>query len=131
MASVQFMNTTQRTWLEAVSPLSYANPFLPERIELERRILGGEFLEDETVWSYRLNNINSRVNIGRIMARLDPLLEQLRSRLREGVSAGEHDLQLYEDAVLHLLYQRSYPKFYETGFGAEAGAATPGRWKFY
>src|SRR5438270_12296253 len=124
MASAQFMNTPQRIWLEAVSPLSYANPFLPERIELESKVLGNEFLADETVWSYRLDNPNSRVNIGRIMARLDPLLEQLRSRLREGVAAGEHDLQLYEDAVLHLLYQRSYPKFYETGFGAESEAAT-------
>jgi len=131
MASLQFMNTAQRTWLQAVSPLSYANPFLPERIELERKVLGSEFLEDETVWSYRLNNPNSRVNIARIMARLDPLLEQLRGRLRDGLGAAGHDLQLYEDAVLHLLYQRSYPKLYETGFGAETAAATPGRWKFY
>ena len=125
------MNAGQRTWLETVSPLSYANPFLPERIQLERSVLGSEFLEDETVWSYRLNNPNARANIGRIMARLDPLMELLRGRLREGIAAGEHDLQLYEDAVLHLLYQRSYRQFYETGFGTEAAAATPGRWKFY
>ena len=68
------MNTPQRIWLEAVSPLSYANPFLPERIELESKVLGNEFLADETVWSYRLDNPNSRVNIGRIMVLLSEKL---------------------------------------------------------
>ncbi len=39
--------------MEAVSPLSYANPFLPERVEMERAVLGSDFLEGEPVWSYR------------------------------------------------------------------------------
>jgi len=131
MASVQFLNDNERNWLEAVSPLSYANPFLPERIQMERSILGDEFVEGEPVWSYRPDNPNSRVNIGRIMARLDPVLEKLQSRLRAGATATEHDLQLYEDAALHLLYQRSYRKFYDARFGPDSEVPIAGRWRFY
>jgi transcriptional regulator with AAA-type ATPase domain len=131
MAAVQFLNSEERNWLEAVSPLSYANPFLPERIQMERAVLGDEFVEGEPVWSYRMGNPDSRVNIARIMARLDPVLEQLQSRLRAGAQATERDLQLYEDAALHLLYQRSYRKFYEARFGPDSAAPVPGRWRFY
>src|SRR5215472_8610407 len=99
MASAQFLSDSERNWLEAVSPLSYANPFLPERIQMERAVLGDEFVEGEPVWSYRMGNPDSRVNIARIMARLDPVLEQLQRRLRSGAAASERDLQLYEDAA--------------------------------
>ena len=125
------MNTEQREWMEAVSPLSYANPFLPERVELERAVLGSEFLEGEPVWSYRAGGSACRASTSRrLMARLEPFLEQLCGKLRSGAMASEHDLALYEDAVLHLLYQRSYTGFYEGGFGA-AGTQAGGRWRFY
>ena len=65
----------------------------------------------------------------RIVAKLEPVVEQLGARLRAGVSAREQDLGLYEDAALQLLYQRCYPKFYEAGFGGER--SNPARWRFY
>jgi transcriptional regulator with PAS, ATPase and Fis domain len=37
---------------------------------------------------------------------------------------------LYEDALLHLLYQRYYQRFYEASFGART-AEGPARWRFY
>ena len=116
--------------METVSPLSYANPFLPERVQLERRVLGNDFVEGEPVWSYRLDDPNARINISRMMDRLEPVLEQFCVRLRAGVTATPHELSLYEDAVLHVLYQRSYRHFYEASFGAGA-APTGGRWRFY
>jgi len=63
------------------------------------------------------------------VARLEPLAETLHSRLRAGIHPREEDLGLYEDAILHLLYQRYYRKFFAAGFGEAAG--TPGRWRFY
>src|SRR5215510_5007492 len=120
MSAQQFLTAGERTWLEAVSPLSYANPFLPERIRMERAVLGSEFVEGEPVWSYRPGDPHARENIRRIMSKLEPLMEELRVRLRNGAAWRDRDLHLYEDAVLHLLYQRSYPNFYETCFGAEA-----------
>jgi transcriptional regulator with AAA-type ATPase domain len=129
MARVHFLTGSQRTFLEGVSRLGYANPFLPERVEWERAVLGVEFLEGEPVWSYRAEHPEPRANVWRAMAKLQPVVEHLRVRLAGGIEARERDLVLYEDAALQLLYQRCYPKFFEAGFGA--GQHNPGRWRFY
>src|ERR1051326_1768101 len=129
MAVVHFLNSTERGLLEAVSRLAYANPFLPERVECERAVLGAEFVEGEPVWSYRAEDPEPRANVWRISARLEPLIEELRRRLERGARAAEGDLVLYEDAVLHALYQRCYQHFYDAGFGAAQTSA--GRWRFY
>lgn len=126
-----FLSGTQRALLRAVSQLGYCNPFLPERVELERAALGDEFVEGEPVWSYRIEHPAPRENVWRIHGRLEPMAEQVRARLRDGVEAPEADLVLYEDAVLHLLYTRYYRTFYDTGFGPGAAKSDPGRWRFY
>jgi transcriptional regulator with AAA-type ATPase domain len=129
MASVHFLSAGQRELLEAVSRLAYANPFLPERVECERAVLGDEFVEGEPVWSFRAEHPEPRANIARIAARLEPLAEQLSGRLRSGARADERELGLYEDLVLHILYHRCYPKFLDAGFGA--AQSDSGRWRFY
>ena len=48
-----------------------------------------------------------RANVWRIVERLEPLAEQMR-RLKRGRRRQREDLALYEDGVLHLLYQRYY-----------------------
>src|ERR1035437_6498218 len=106
--SMSFLTSAQRTLLQGVSRLGYANPFLPERVELERAVLGGEFIEGDPVWSYRAEHPEPRANVWRIVARLEPLVEQLGARLRAGVSAREPEVALYADAGLQLLYQRCY-----------------------
>src|ERR1039457_4536962 len=126
---MSFLTSAQRTLLGGVSRLGYANPFLPERVELERAVLGGEFVEGEAVWSYRAEHPEPRANVWRIVGKLEPLVEPLGGRLRGGAGAREQELGLYEDAALQLLYQRCYAKFYEAGFGSEQG--NPGRWRFY
>ncbi|HXB71174.1 MAG TPA: sigma 54-interacting transcriptional regulator [Candidatus Acidoferrales bacterium] len=132
---MSFLNAGQRAVLRAVSSLGYANPFLPERVEYERAALGSAFVEGEPVWSYRIEHPEPRANVWRIQERLEPMVEQLRGKLAEGAEAREADLVLYEDAVLHLLYTRYYPRFFEAGFGAGA-LQTPAqpdnaRWRFY
>src|ERR1035441_10973414 len=66
--SMTFLTSSQRTLLEGVSRLGYANPFLPERVELERAVLGGEFMEGEPVWSYRAEHPEPRAHVWRIVA---------------------------------------------------------------
>lgn len=129
-----FLTAGQRLLLQGVSRLGYANPFLPERVECERAVLGAEFVEGEPVWSYRAEHPEPRANVWRIAARLEPLMEQLRGRLLrgpEGAAAREQDLVLYEDGALHLLYQRCYAQFYDAGFGPGAAQPGAGRWRFY
>jgi len=77
---MSFMTSAQRTLLVGVSRLGYANPFLPERVELERAVLGGEFMEGEAVWSYRAEHPEPRANVWRIVGKLEPLVEQLGAR---------------------------------------------------
>ncbi|HEY2015875.1 MAG TPA: sigma 54-interacting transcriptional regulator [Bryobacteraceae bacterium] len=124
-----FLSGTQRALLRAVSQLGYCNHFLPERLEFERAVLGSEFVEGEPVWSYRVEQPGPRENVWRIHGRLEPILEQLRERLADGAQATGHDLVLYEDAILHLLYTRYYRTFYDVGFGPARNDS--GRWRFY
>ncbi len=126
-----FLSAAERTFLRAASRLAFCNPFLPERIEHERAALGADFVDEEPVWSLSVNEPDRRrSNVWRIGARLDELCPQLRSRLAAGREAQREDLVLYEDAVLYLMYQRYYPRFFEAGFGAQAGGG-PSRWRFY
>src|SRR5581483_7514211 len=120
----------EREFLQAVSHLAYANPFLPERTDYERAALRDHFVAGERVWSRGVQSPERpRENVWRIYQRLEPLMEQLRPRVASAAAASESDLVLYEDAALHLLYQRYYPRFYEASFGGAAGR--PDRWRFY
>ena len=125
-----FLSAAERTFLQTVSEFAYCNPFLPEHNRLERVALGRDFKEGEPVWSQPVDDPERpRVNIWRIFEKVQPLAEQLCARLRSGVSARESDLLIYEDAVIHVLYQRYYRQFYEGSFGA--AVSQPSRWRFY
>jgi hypothetical protein len=125
------LSLTERSFLSAVSQLAYCNPFLPERPEFERAALGDEYVEGEPVWSQPTKDPESpRANVWRIAERLDALLPALRIRLLSGKDVREQDLVLYEDGVVHLLYNRYYPKFFETSFGRESSKDRSTRWTF-
>src|SRR5580698_10302942 len=102
------LSDRERIFLEAVTGLAYSNPFLPERTRFERAALGADYVESADVWSLSVEDPERpRANVWRIAERLEPLAEQLRQRLSEGVSLPlEQDLALYQEAVLQLLYQR-------------------------
>ena len=103
--------------------LAYCNPFLEERVEYERAALGADFLEGEPVWSLPVGHPERpRSNVWKIVELLEPLMAKSRSKVRPGMQAP--DLLLYEDAVLHLLYQRFYSRIHEADFAS-------GRWTFY
>src|SRR5580700_11566829 len=90
-----------RAFLEAISGLGYCNPFLPERVDWERRALGAGFVEGDAVWSQAVDNPEEpRANVLRIVARLEPLAESMCAGLRQGSPAGAREGMLYEDAVL-------------------------------
>jgi DNA-binding NtrC family response regulator len=125
-----FLSKRERSFLEFISQLAYSNPFVPERIALERAALGDDFVPGEPVWSLPVEDPERpRENLWRIFARLEPLAEQLRGRVASSAATRKQDLELYEDAILHMLYLRNYRHFYEAGFGSTAGR--PDRWRFY
>jgi transcriptional regulator with AAA-type ATPase domain len=104
---MQLLSHSQQTLLKAVSQLAHCNPFLPERIELEKAALGSDFSDDTGgVWSKRLEGETSRPNIERLTKLAEQTADELRSRLFSGAPANGNELQLYEDLILYLLYYR-------------------------
>lgn len=90
----------------AVSQLSYTNPFLQDRIDLEQAALGDDFVsEPHGYWSFTEEQITQRrSNLGQITDKARLIAEDLRRKLLEGVSASEVELQLYDDLVLYVLF---------------------------
>ncbi len=113
------ITTKDRTLLSAISRMSFGNPFLPERIELERQILRRDFIKGEPVWSINVDAPEAdRENVWTIAARADALLDHLRPHI---AAATPEDRSLYEDVALHVLYQRYYLRI----------VSANGNWKFY
>jgi Sigma-54 interaction domain len=121
-----FLSPAERAFLKAVSQFAYCNPFLPEHTEFERAALGDEYVEGDPVWSQQVKDPEKpRENVWRIFKKLEPLANELRKRLVNGSNPRTEDLLLYEDAILHLLYQRYYLKFHT------AVRPTVTQWAFY
>lgn len=102
------LHEDERTFLEALSELSYANPFEPQRIDLERTALGDEYQpEPLDSWSRRVTGRGiERENVLRINTRAIELLERLRERQANGRPVAARDAPLYDDLVTYVLYYR-------------------------
>jgi transcriptional regulator with AAA-type ATPase domain len=96
------LSAGQRCIAEAVSHLMYCNPFLPERIDYERDILGRKDSSDD-VWSKRASNDSKKINeLGDIA---QALVEELHDQV-QAHKGGDRDIKLYADLCLYLLYDR-------------------------
>lgn len=108
-----FLNPSQRNLAQALSELAYCNPFLPERIEAEQKLLGGAAAKPgakpgagPAVWSMRADPERESTIIPRLEAEATQLADALRDQLTAGVKPTDAELRLYEDAVLFVLYHR-------------------------
>lgn len=102
------LSDSQCTFLTALSNLSYANPFEPERITLEREALGDEYRpEPLDAWSRTAANDQlERPNVARINSRTNQLVEQLFQQQVDSGPLTGRDAGLYEDLVSYVLYYR-------------------------
>ena len=99
------INPEDRRFMEAVSRLSYVNPFLPARIHNEREALGDAFDESKSDWNLLGDDPEFHlVNTQKITDRAYPLLMTLQKRLTKGAPATGSELKLYEDTALFLIY---------------------------
>jgi transcriptional regulator with AAA-type ATPase domain len=97
---------TERTRIEAIAQLVYCNPFLGERITLERHILGDAFVPTDSVW-HPLGDVEAaNRHLAPIGERAERLAGELRSRLLEGVDTTPADIELYQDLCIYVLYNR-------------------------
>ncbi|MDA8017915.1 MAG: sigma 54-interacting transcriptional regulator [Thermoanaerobaculia bacterium] len=103
----------ERALAETVSQLQDANPFLPERLELERRALGDDFVDTGLVW-HRSEDFTERGrNLEALARRMERLTVAARKRLTNGESASDDELRLYEDLALYHIYHRYQQQFHD------------------
>jgi len=99
------LNAEDFRFLESVAEVSYANPFLAERIDCERRALGAEFDESQANWNLLGDDPETQqINTRKIAERAYSIVAGVQLQLKKGAAAGREELQLYEDTVLFLLY---------------------------
>ena len=95
---------SRRRSLEAFSELHHSNPFLAERIERERKVLGSGYQDApavRTVLDYAKDP-----NLELLGRRIEEETARMRQGLVDGAEASETDLGIYEDLVRYLLYRR-------------------------
>ena len=117
----------------ALGSLGYCNPFLPERLELERSVLGGAFVPMGEAWHKHADDPVASPNLPLLTAKAEALANAAREGLPPGGhGAGDADLVLYEGVVLYLLHSRYRAPFAALiGDQPEPAEAPGGRAGFY
>ena len=82
-------SSAQRGIAEAFSRLLYCNPFLPERVDGERAILGREFVESDSAWNVFRDSSGERPNVLRLQETAESHAQAARQRLLDGSSAQD------------------------------------------
>ena len=102
------LSPADRKFVSLLSQLAYCNPFLPERLELERQALGKAYeAEDQVAWSKQQQwDEADRPNVTKLTARADQLVDRLRAQLAAAQQVDSELLDLYQDLVLYVLYYR-------------------------
>lgn len=99
------MKPVERELAQEIAALAFANPFLEQRIEHERRILSDAYVSTQHYWSL-LPDLDRKANIDGITERCGELVETLHTRLRDGAKASGDELRLYDEVVIYFLYDR-------------------------
>ena len=93
---------------EAIGAIGYCNPFLPERLALERSALGAEFHCADQVINLPPGSDLKTIfpNFTALRNRAEVLTEKLRSQMLAGKIPSDRELRIYQDMALYLLYNR-------------------------
>jgi len=122
----------ERDVVAAISRLAFCNPFTPERLHLERQVLGEAFTPFDVVWHAQTDAAGANPNVPGIAAKALELAEGMRARLAgpRPAAASREELELYRDLVLYLLYSRYQLRLFE-GIHGRGGEGRAGAFGFY
>src|SRR5215831_14695897 len=99
-----FMTDAERAFARTLSELFLANPFLPEWVNAQRKLLGPDFVPAPPVWHVQPDAPSQRgPNITALNARIEAFAHTLRARLVDGADPGP-DGSLYQDLSIYLLF---------------------------
>ena len=100
---------SERKFAETVSRISFGNPFLPQRVELEKVALGKQFDSmTRTFWSWTLDDEVDRPNVVQLTKLVNDLTKKLRGKLADGEVASQNEMELYDDMALYVLYYEHF-----------------------
>jgi len=119
--------TNDQHLLRLLAQLTHCNPLLPERIDLEREILGKSFVaESGRAWSRTPGqHANDRANIARITDLAAQLVERiLADTMPKTRLSGEQRQQYWDVATYVLLYKHIIPHLPDDLFSAGTLAST-------
>ena len=112
---MSILNPEDHRFLESVAQVSYANPFLVDRIDFERQALGSEFDESRANWNLMGDDPETwQINTRKIADRAYSVVAAIKQQLKSGAPADSRELKLYEDTVLFLLYYYYAQRFKNT-----------------
>lgn len=105
-----FLSKAERREAQAFARIGYTNPFLPERLQLERQILGDQFLSGGAVIQFPSEHQEQAVfkNFGLLLERCMVLVGKMRQGILTGQCQHEEDQRLYRESVLILLYGKHF-----------------------
>ena len=122
-------SASDRKFAETISKIAFANPFLPERVEYEKKALGKKFdPSTRPFWSWTLDDELDRPNVLLLTNLITELTTKLRGRIAEGEEVTENEFQLYDDLALYVLY---YTVIVESPSGAEREYMKPVDWETF
>ena len=96
--------SAQRQKAIILSAITYANPFDPKRIAMERKALGKRFKGNHAIWSYQTDEDDLH-NIDVLHQMVQGLVGVARDGLANGKEPDAGELGLYEDMVFYILYE--------------------------
>ncbi len=106
------LNPQDSGFLTSVTKVSYANPFLAERIDYEREALGAEFDESHANWNLLGDDPEThQINTTKIAQRAYPIVADFQAQLKKGLETTRQEIELYEDTVLFLLFYNYAQRF--------------------
>ena len=95
----------------ALASIPFTNPFLEERIELERRALGGAYVGLGPVLRARPTATDSFPELQALRDRTEVLIAAMLARMEKGHEPTSDELRVYEDLSLFALYLRFSSRF--------------------
>lgn len=109
----------QRRFAELISDLINCNPFLPDRIAIEKKILGRSFVAKDANWNLHPSEHQSTANLDHIYGQAAEILAEL-----DLGSAEEKDMPLIVDLLYLVLFDEFRDEFekVEADRGKSAGA---------
>jgi len=107
------LSPEDRELAASLGGLLACNPFLPERIDWERRVLGDAFVPSGDVWSAPPAGPGAQANVTRIQALAEDLMRRILSRcLEPGAACSAEEAEVIEGIGNYVLYYRYEPSLH-------------------